>query len=230
MATMIGEKAKVAGFTWPTNSSMVQPFFTIRFLMLVTACVAVALWKIAPITDAVIVDSPSPLDVAINGAGFFQVVDDETLEICFTRAGKLEIDEDGELSISVDRRLWKINPPIQFPDGTQKVTISGDGFVRALRSDGWSTVGRFQLFRFRDMSPFPNAWSMNPGGTVSGDATAYDPSVESGELIQGKIERAPPNVAAIAKSILLAVVASLVIRLLFVMVFWPYRLLFSVTI
>jgi flagellar basal-body rod protein FlgG len=67
------------------------------------------------------------LDVAINGRGFFEVLmpDGST---AYTRDGSFQINSQGEL---VTNSGYPIQPGLQFPEGTQSVTIGADGTVSA---------------------------------------------------------------------------------------------------
>ena len=65
------------------------------------------------------------LDVAIDGRGFFEVLmpDGST---AYTRDGSFKRSSQGELVTSSG---YPVQPGIQFPEGTQSVTIAADGTV-----------------------------------------------------------------------------------------------------
>jgi flagellar basal-body rod protein FlgG len=80
-----------------------------------------------------------PLDLAIEGPGFFTVKrPDGTLAL--TRDGSFQVNAGGQLTTSEGDRL---DPPITLPTGTSasEVTIGPDGTVRA----GTHTVGKIAL-------------------------------------------------------------------------------------
>ncbi len=87
-----------------------------------------------------------PLDVAIIGAGFFEIeLPDERTG--YSRVGALQIDSDGEVSLANGRIL---KADIRVPSGASGVQILPDGAVLAtLPGDAEPTVlGQIELARF----------------------------------------------------------------------------------
>lgn len=88
----------------------------------------------------------NPLDLAIQGNGFFQVLmpDGST---AYTRAGSLQIDAQGQLVTSSG---FPVQPAITIPANTLSVTISRDGIVSVQRSgtNAATQVGTIQLVGF----------------------------------------------------------------------------------
>jgi flagellar basal-body rod protein FlgG len=82
----------------------------------------------------------SPLDLAINGDGFFQVrqADGST---ALTRDGQLQLDASGQLTNAAG---LLVQPPVKIPAGVDPhtVKIAGDGSVT---TDG-KTLGKVSLF------------------------------------------------------------------------------------
>ncbi|PCK08131.1 MAG: flagellar basal-body rod protein FlgG [Alteromonadaceae bacterium] len=68
-----------------------------------------------------------PLDLAIDGRGFFQVQQPDGT-IGYTRAGQLHLSSDGEL---VDASGLLLSPNITVPDGVNAITVGIDGIVNA---------------------------------------------------------------------------------------------------
>jgi flagellar basal-body rod protein FlgG len=68
-----------------------------------------------------------PLDVAINGRGFFQILQPDGT-IAYTRNGQFQINGEGQV-VNNDGLL--LEPAIAVPEGTSKITISNDGVVNA---------------------------------------------------------------------------------------------------
>src|SRR3546814_10634119 len=69
----------------------------------------------------------NPLDLAIEGDGFFQVtLPDGT--IGYTRAGSFNLSAEGQIVTSDGMPL---QPAIQVPEGAQSITIGADGTVSA---------------------------------------------------------------------------------------------------
>src|SRR5215468_10225239 len=67
----------------------------------------------------------NPLDVVIQGKGFFQIRR-PTGELAYTRAGNFQLDRDGNL---VTGNGDPIEPQITIPAAAQGVTIASDGTV-----------------------------------------------------------------------------------------------------
>ncbi len=88
----------------------------------------------------------NPLDVAIEGDGFFQV----TLpngDVNYTRSGAFKIDENG---ILVTSDGYQVTPAITLPADTIGVTIAADGNVSVKQpgSTAAANVGQIQIARF----------------------------------------------------------------------------------
>ncbi len=136
-----------------------------------------------------------PLDMAINGAGFFQVaMPDGTTS--YTRDGSFQVDSQGAVVTSSG---YPLEPALQVPQGTTKVTISKDGTVTAIiNNDSAAPVqlGNIQLATF-----------INPPGlqavgenlfletAASGAPTAGAPGSNGlGAINQGYVEASNVNV------------------------------------
>lgn len=88
----------------------------------------------------------NPLDVAIEGDGFFQI----TLpngDTGYTRSGAFKIDENGVL---VNSDGYQLTPSITLPADTIGVTIAADGNVSVKQpgSTAAAQVGQIQIARF----------------------------------------------------------------------------------
>lgn len=72
-----------------------------------------------------------PLDVMINGQGFFSVQVEDALGpggVAYTRAGNFSLNSEGELVLANDQGR-RVEPGIQIPEEAISVTITGDGRV-----------------------------------------------------------------------------------------------------
>jgi flagellar basal-body rod protein FlgG len=90
----------------------------------------------------------NPLDVAIEGDGFFQI----TLpngESAYTRSGAFKINEDGYLTTAEG---YLVEPNIALPADTLEITISAAGTVAVSQpnSSALNTVGELQVARFQN--------------------------------------------------------------------------------
>ena len=93
-----------------------------------------------------------PLDVAITGQGFFQVVDPSTQTIVYTRSGNFGINANGDLVVGSAQTGRIVEPRINFPPETieSTIVISPEGIVQI--SDPTTptptTIGQLQLANF----------------------------------------------------------------------------------
>ena len=90
----------------------------------------------------------SPLDLAINGKGFFSVQAGE--EVRYTRDGAFTVNPQGELVLAVDGGQWRLlsedGSPLALEAGGASPDVSGDGTVR----QGDTVVGKIGLFKPED--------------------------------------------------------------------------------
>ena len=86
------------------------------------------------------------LDVAIEGAGFFQVLQPNG-DTAYTRAGTFKLDSDGRI-VTSDGYL--IEPEISIPEDTQSISIGTDGTVSVLQAGSVTPteLGTIELVRF----------------------------------------------------------------------------------
>jgi flagellar basal-body rod protein FlgG len=128
------------------------------------------------------------LDMAIEGDGFFQVVQPNG-DIGYSRAGNFKIDSEGRV-VTPDGFL--IEPEITIPTDAVAVSIGLDGTVSVMQAgqSGMTDVGNIQLARF-----------VNPAGLesigrnlflrtdASGDAVTGTPGEDGyGTIAQGYLE------------------------------------------
>jgi len=141
----------------------------------------------------------NPLDVAIEGQGFFQV-QRSSGELAYTRAGNFRVDATGRL---VTQHGELVEPQITVPAETTGVTIKPNGAV-------WATVaGRTEAQEVGalELHTFPNAGGLEALGsnlfaetTASGNPVAAKPGEQgTGTLLQGYLEGA--NVKAVEEMI-----------------------------
>jgi len=121
-----------------------------------------------------LVNTGNPLDIAIEGDGFFQVTRPGEGEPGYTRAGNLKVDSTGRL---VTSRGDPLDPDITFPPDTVKVTIRPDGTVlaRTSASESDQEIGQLNLVTFP-----------NPGGLESIGGNLFVRTDASGEAVQAK--------------------------------------------
>ena len=114
----------------------------------------------------------SPLDLVIQGRGFFQVRL-PTGEIAYTRAGQFQLDRDGNM-VTADGD--PLEPQITIPPEAQNISIASDGTVSfQMPSQTAAQVGgQIQLANFA-----------NPAGLNSVGRNLYSPTDASGEPTVG---------------------------------------------
>lgn len=114
----------------------------------------------------------NPLDVAIEGAGFFQVLLPSG-QTGYTRAGSFQLDSQGNVVTPNGNAL---QPGITIPNNATAVTIGSDGTVTVTLPGQTqaSKVGAIQLAMFA-----------NPGGLNSVGNNIYLPTTASGDAIVG---------------------------------------------
>ena len=97
-------------------------------------------------TQGSIQQTDNALDMAIEGAGFFQITRPDG-SIAYTRDGNFQLSSEGTIVTSDGMPL---NPQIQVPDGATSITIGGDGTVSAtLQGQTAPTeLGKIQTARF----------------------------------------------------------------------------------
>ena len=118
-------------------------------LMLGTGVRTVATEKL--FSQGNVVQTDNPLDVAIEGRGFFQILMPDGSE-AYTREGAFQLSRDGQL---VTASGYELQPGIVIPENAQSITISRDGIVSVTvpGSAAPTEVGTIQLADF-----------VNPGG------------------------------------------------------------------
>jgi len=139
----------------------------------------------------------NPLDLAIQGLGFFQVtLPDGT--IAYTRAGSFHLDAQGNIVTSDGNPL---QPNITIPANSTTITIGSDGTVSVTQTGQTAAqqVGSIQL------AMFPNPGGLNSVGnnlflqtTASGDPIVGQPGAAEGlgTLQQGMLEQSNVDIVS----------------------------------
>jgi flagellar basal-body rod protein FlgG len=136
----------------------------------------------------------NPLDVAIQGQGFFQIqMPDGTTG--YTRDGAFQIDGQGQL---VTSNGFTVQPGIVVPANSTGVTIAADGTVTAAipGQPTGVTLGQLQLSGFINPSGLePKGQNLFTETAASGSPQTASPGTNSlGTLAQGTIETSNVNV------------------------------------
>jgi flagellar basal-body rod protein FlgG len=129
-----------------------------------------------------------PLDMAIQGGGFFQVsMPDGTTG--YTRAGTFHLDSQGLL---VTNEGYSIDPQISVPANATSVTISADGIVSAVIAGQTASqqLGTLEIANFSNPAGLrPLGGNMFAPTTASGEPETGAPGTDArGTLLQGFVE------------------------------------------
>ena len=135
------------------------------------------------------------LDVAIDGAGFFQVLlPDGTT--AYTRDGSFQKDDQGQV---VSASGYPVQPSITLPADTLSVTISKDGVVSITQSGSAAAtqIGTLQVATFINVGGLQSMGeNLFLETASSGTPTPNTPGQNgSGSLYQGYVETSNVNVA-----------------------------------
>lgn len=144
-------------------------------------------------TEGDIVQTENPLDVAIMGPGFFQVIMPDG-NLAYTKAGNLKLDGEGRLTNSDG---YPIDPEIVIPEDAREITISETGVVSALLGDDTISVELGNI----DLADFVNEAGLLAIGRnlfreteASGVAVIGVPGNDGyGTLLQGYVENSNVN-------------------------------------
>ena len=118
-------------------------------------------------TQGSLQETGAPLDVAIEGQGFF-VIRRPNGEFAYSRAGNFKADAEGRLV--TNDGFW-LEPEIAIPADATGITVAPDGTVSVNQANGSVTteIGRFQLAKF-----------VNPGGLEAIGRGQFMPTPASG--------------------------------------------------
>jgi flagellar basal-body rod protein FlgG len=116
-----------------------------------------------------------PLDVAIEGPGFFQVLDPSG-DILYTRSGNFSINANGQLVMGSANTGRLLEPSIIIPEDAVAVSISAEGVVsvRQPGSPELSSLGNIELVTF-----------INPEGMLKLGENLFAETNASGSPITG---------------------------------------------
>lgn len=123
-------------------------------------------------SEGSIQNTGAPLDLAIEGRGFFQItLPDGSLG--YSRTGSFQLNQDGQI---VDPQGFALEPAITIPEDATNVTIGVDGTVSVSRQGDTAPtqVGSIQLVNFA-----------NPAGLEARGNNLYLETASSGAATQG---------------------------------------------
>ena len=145
-------------------------------------------------TQGNLLPTQGPLDLAIQGIGFFQILLPNN-EIAYTRAGSLQLSQTGEI-VTADG--YVVQPGLTVPQAATSITVntSGQVLVQVAGTVDPQTIGQLQL------AQFPNQAGLQAIGnnlfqetTASGQPQQGTPGTTNfGTILQGFLETSNVNV------------------------------------
>jgi flagellar basal body rod protein FlgG len=183
----------------PTMSRRFQFSLASLLCAVVVAATACALLRLAIDEEVTFAITHSSCDVAIDGDGFFQVIDPTTNRLLYTRTGILAVNSNGRLVIGSSESGRPVQPPVSLPldaFDSAAVVISADGtiWIQQTGQATFSHVGQLQLAKFpnpqRLLKVEENLYRETP---LSGVAIVGQPGADDfGTILQNQLERRRP--------------------------------------
>ena len=146
-------------------------------------------------TEGSFTETGNPLDLTIQGNGFFQVLQPSG-ELAYTRAGQFQLDMNGNI---VNSSGMPLQPQITIPPEALAVTIAADGTVSYTLPGQTASqqAGQIQLANFQNPSGLNSLGnSLYAPTDASGQATIGAPGGPQGlgSLLQGYTEQSNVSV------------------------------------
>jgi flagellar basal-body rod protein FlgG len=146
----------------------------------------------------------NPLDLVIQGRGFFQVRRPNG-ELAYTRAGAFHLDRDGSIVTSDGN---PVEPQITIPPDAQSISIAQDGTVSYMQPNQTAAqqAGQIQLAGFQNPAGLNSlGGNLYTATDASGDPTVGVPGGQEGmgTVMQGYLEQS--NVSVVEEFINLIV-------------------------
>lgn len=131
-------------------------------------------------------DTGNPLDIAIEGNGFFQITKPDG-NIAYSRNGSFNLDNDGRLVTSDG---YYIEPAISVPANAMNLSISKDGRVTGDIDNATQEFGRITLANFVNPNGLENVGNnLYLTSQASGEAVVQNPGEgATGTLLQSYLE------------------------------------------
>ncbi|WP_417333938.1 flagellar basal-body rod protein FlgG [Halarcobacter sp.] len=133
-------------------------------------------------------NTSNPLDVAIEGKGFFQITQPNG-EIAYSRNGQFKLDNEGNI---VNGNGYLLEPQITVPDNLVDISIGTDGIVTGKdpQTEEEVEIGQITIADFINPAGLtPAGESLYKASEASGDPIVGNPTEDQlGGLRQGMIE------------------------------------------
>jgi flagellar basal-body rod protein FlgG len=132
----------------------------------------------------------NPLDIAIQGRGFFKV-QDPSGDFLYTRAGNFGINATGQLVLGSANTGWVLDPPVSIPENAVDVVVTSDGQVQYRTTDSPD---------LQSASPISLATFINPDGLLKMGDNLYKRTDASGIATEGN--PGSPGIGVVAQGAL----------------------------
>lgn len=155
-------------------------------------------------TQGALEESGNPLDMSINGKGFFQLsMPDGSL--AYSRDGAFRINATGDIVNSAGLQLY---PSISLPEGVQSINISQDGIIAGIMEGETLPIEVGQI----ELANFMNPAGLSPMGgnllaeTEASGSASYGMAGEQGfgTIMQGYLEKSNVDVVKEMTSLIVA--------------------------
>lgn len=165
-----------------------MPRFSLNAIVLIMTLVAVVAFEFVAANQSEVVQTGSTYNIAISGRGYFCVIDPESGENRFTRAGQLGINENGNVVMRVGESDLCIEPELDFPDGARDIYIDSSGRYYVFLDSEWQRWGQILLYLVDDhVNPKDR---LNLIRYTGRDYSSHLPgTLGAGHVLQGSLER-----------------------------------------
>lgn len=126
----------------------------------------------------------NPLDVALNGEGFFAVTNPQTGESQYTRAGNFVVSEDGVLQTPKGFIVEGSTGQIEFPPDSSNIEIRRNGEI--LSDD--RLVGTLRVVQFDDPSQLERIDAASFAAGAQMPEEMEEPSIIQGQLEMSNVD------------------------------------------
>ena len=141
-------------------------------------------------TQGSLINTENPLDVAIEGDGFFVL--DTPAGTRYTRNGTFSLDGLGQLVDQAGNLLMTRNDePAFIPIGTERVTIDKDGTIFGGRGLDLEAVGQLKIVQFDDNQGLVKE---GEGMYINQNASIQEENLGEVTVLQGFLEKSNVNV------------------------------------
>ncbi len=147
----------------------------------------------AQVTQGDMQTTSNPLDLAIQGNGYFQIMQPSGT-VAYTRDGTFQLSATGQIVTATGQPL---QPAITVPATASSITFGNDGTVSAVLNTGASQVlGQLQIATFVNPAGLQSiGGNLMTSTPASGNPTVLNPGTNgAGTLAQGSLEASNVNV------------------------------------